>query len=69
MLNLIVMAACMRWQVALLYIISGMFLTLQFWKFYLGVDSFAMAITAPVQIEASYLMLVTAIILFLFLKN
>lgn len=67
MFNLIIIAVVTKWHWAAFMIIVGMVLTTKFLKVYLGVESLPENFTF-MEIEATYLLLLTSSILFIFLK-
>lgn len=67
MVNLIVIAVLVKWQLALLMMISGSLLTIQFFKTYLGIEHLPESFIYT-QVEATYLILLVSSILIIFLK-
>ena len=67
MLNLIIVAFLVRWQLALLMIATGLITTIQFFKSYLGIEHLPENFIAT-EFEAVYLLLLVSSILIIFLK-
>lgn len=67
MVNMIVVAVSLRWQWALFMMISGIWLTIEFFKYYIEVDHLPANI-ASLEFYTSYLILLISSILIIFLK-
>ena len=67
MVNLVIIAISLRWQWALCMMISGIYLTIEFFKYYVEVDHLPDN-TASFEFYASYLVLLVSTIIIIFLK-
>ena len=67
LLSIVVLAILVRWQIALFFMLSGTFLSLQFFKWYIGVDSVS-ANLGSIQFKIIYVLLLISSILVAFLK-
>lgn len=67
MINLIIIAGLLKWQLALIVIPFGIFLTLQLLKGYIGADDNVIAVSMSVQLKIAYLLLlVTSSVVIIF---
>jgi Na+/proline symporter/two-component sensor histidine kinase len=60
MINLIIIAGLLRWQLALLAIPLGIFLTLQLLKNYIGIEDNIIAMSMSAQLKIAYLLLLVS---------
>lgn len=67
MVNLIIISALVKWQLALSMLIAGLLLTTQFFKYYVGVDSLPDNLST-IHFETTYLLLLVSSVLIIFLK-
>ncbi|MBN8523138.1 MAG: alkaline phosphatase [Rickettsiales bacterium] len=68
MLNIIIIAMMLRWQVAIIMVCSVVFLSIESYKWYLGVDNLTAAVEIELQFKVMYVLLLITSILIVFLK-
>jgi signal transduction histidine kinase len=67
MLNLVVIASLVRWQWALFLIVAGLITTVQFFKFYIGIDDLPIDWNL-LEFKTTYILLFVSSIMIMFLK-
>ena len=67
MVNLIVIAALVKWQWALFLMITGLASTIQFFKLYVGIDHLPIS-WGSLEFETTYILLLVSSIMIIFLK-
>lgn len=68
MLNIVIIALILRWQVAIFMVCSTVFLSVESYKWYVGVDDLSAAIDIGLQFKIMYVLLLVSSILIVFLK-
>jgi Na+/proline symporter/signal transduction histidine kinase len=68
LLNIIIIAFMLRWQVAISMVCITVFLSVQFYKWYMGVSDLGPAISLGLQFKIMYVLLLVSSILIAFLK-
>jgi signal transduction histidine kinase len=68
MLNIIIIAIMFRWQVAIFMVCSTVFLSVESYKWYVGVDDLSAAVDIGLQFKIMYVLLLVSSILIIFLK-
>lgn len=68
MVNMIVLALLLRWQVAVLTVCVAAFLSVEFYKWYIGVEAINAAVGVGLQFKIMYVLLLVSSILIIFLK-
>jgi Na+/proline symporter/signal transduction histidine kinase len=68
MLNIIIIAIMLRWQVAIFMVCCTVFLGVQSYKWYVGVDDLSAAVSIGLQFKIMYVLLLVSSILIVFLK-
>lgn len=68
MLNIVIIALILRWQVAIFMVCSTVFLSVETYKWYMGVSDISAAVEIGVQFKIMYVLLLISSILIVFLK-
>jgi signal transduction histidine kinase len=68
LINIVIISLLMRWQVAIVMIFCAMFISIEFYKWYMGVPQITDAITIGLQFKIMYLLLLISSVLIVFLK-
>jgi Na+/proline symporter/signal transduction histidine kinase len=67
-LNIIIIALLLRWQVAIFMVCSTVFLSVETYKWHMGVDDLSAAIEVGLQFKIMYVLLLVSSILIVFFK-